>query len=160
MVINDWWGLARLGPLPASESLAKILHEGGISRVVTGHRPFGDSPTILRKNGIEVLVGDTSYSDMSAPDSRGKALYFITINGTLKRNSTHIIGKLHDGSNFDFNLPTIDEKGTDYATKDQDTLIGTEIDDRFWIKAKLENGKHVAMKADGRNISYKQLDFS
>jgi hypothetical protein len=29
--------------------------------------------------------------------------------------------------------------------------------DRYWVKAVLEDGSYVAMKADGRNISYKTI---
>lgn len=56
--------------------MANQLHNFGIARILVGHKPHGDSPTIIKKNGIEIIDADTSYSDPTAYDNRG---YFINL---------------------------------------------------------------------------------
>ena len=60
------------------------LREHGIRRVIVGHKPSGDSPAILssRYTGVEVISGDTSYSDPSAADSRGAAVAGVILRGS------------------------------------------------------------------------------
>ncbi|KNC48451.1 uncharacterized protein AMSG_04897 [Thecamonas trahens ATCC 50062] len=62
---------------PADVALA--LRDSGIARVVSGHKPFSDSPTLVRANGVEYILGDMSFSDTNAPDNRGAAVAEVVI---------------------------------------------------------------------------------
>jgi hypothetical protein len=42
-------------------SLVETLRDQGVDRVVVGHTPSGDSPSILRENGFELILADNSY---------------------------------------------------------------------------------------------------
>ena len=69
---------------PRDPVWADWLREHGIRRVIVGHKPSGDSPAVLssRYTGVEVISGDTSYSDPSAPDSRGVAVAGVMLRGS------------------------------------------------------------------------------
>ncbi len=55
-------GQARL-PSPATQ---RLLKDQGIRRLVLGHTPMGDCPSVLRQDGFEQILGDTSYSPLEA----------------------------------------------------------------------------------------------
>jgi len=50
--------------------VCNYLNKSGIQRVLVGHKPFGDSPTILRNASVEAIDADTSFSDPTKPDNR------------------------------------------------------------------------------------------
>ena len=61
--------------------MLRTLGEGGIRRVVIGHTPHGNCPTVVKEGGgaagsaaVETIMCDTSYSDMSHEDNRGEAV--------------------------------------------------------------------------------------
>jgi hypothetical protein len=83
-------------PQQASVEVQEYLLNSGIHRVVTGHKPFGDSPTILRAptDRFEVVVADTSFSDTTQRDMRGIAVSEVLIRGTLQHNQTVVHGVL------------------------------------------------------------------
>lgn len=77
-----------------SNDVAAYLFQNGIKRVVVGHKPYGDSPGVVRmpigrqfnaadkrwthvhagnEPTIEIVCADTSFSDTSAVDNRGIA---------------------------------------------------------------------------------------
>lgn len=49
-------------PVEVTEATAKRLKDAGINRVVVGHQPHGDAPTVIQAHGIQIFMGDTSYS--------------------------------------------------------------------------------------------------
>jgi hypothetical protein len=61
------------------------LQRGVVHRVVLGHTPHGHSPTVIAPasselgEGVLVVMGDTSFSDMSVKDNRGIAVSHIGI---------------------------------------------------------------------------------
>ena len=71
-------------PMQLPRELAAVLAEQGIFRVFLGHTPHGNCPTVIptpvddREGGgpqtVVCIMADTSYSDMSAPDNRGRAV--------------------------------------------------------------------------------------
>jgi hypothetical protein len=73
-----------------------LLNKGGIRRVVVGHTPHGTCPTIIKSGGpgmtepgLLVVMADTSYSDMKAPDNRGRAVSEVQLfdDGQVRRGS-------------------------------------------------------------------------
>lgn len=75
-------GMPQLMPLDMIEH----LHRNNITRVVVGHTPHGVSPTVIkhdvdhtRRNVVEVIMCDTSYSDPSHADNRGECVTEVVI---------------------------------------------------------------------------------
>lgn len=58
-------------PCLPEPSLVEALQCSGIARVVVGHTPIGDSPSLLREPSFELLAADNSYS----PVESGARLY-------------------------------------------------------------------------------------
>jgi hypothetical protein len=48
--------------LPDPEVLA-ALKSAGIRRIVAGHTPNGSTPTVLRGDGVEILIPDNTYAN-------------------------------------------------------------------------------------------------
>eukprot|EP00434_Breviolum_minutum_P023232 symbB.v1.2.020490.t1/scaffold1730.1/size104407/3 len=66
-----------------SELLHFLISEG-VQRVVVGHTPHGNCPTVIPHDGLCVIMGDTSYSNMKSDlafpgDNRGDAVCEISI---------------------------------------------------------------------------------
>jgi hypothetical protein len=116
-------------PLPVPEDVASKLKEWGIYRVVCGHTPHGNAPTLSTAHGVQVcyaycqlppspltapylqiVMADTSFSDMSSKDrptdNRGIAASEVLICGPV----LHVHGNLHDGVTMDFVTVTGREK--------------------------------------------------
>jgi hypothetical protein len=50
-------------PIHPGAAVKSYLAKGGINRVIVGHKPFGDSPVVMREHGLDVLTCDTAFSD-------------------------------------------------------------------------------------------------
>lgn len=49
-------------PADIDASVATKLQSAGINRIIVGHQPHGDAPTLIQQHGLQVFMGDTSYS--------------------------------------------------------------------------------------------------
>ena len=95
-------------PLRAPAALMRSLNRCGIRRLVVGHTPHGDCPTIIKSGGpslrspcLEVIMADTSYSDMTAADNRGIAVAEVA----LRADATiDVHGVLRDGQALEYTL--------------------------------------------------------
>lgn len=95
---------------PRDVAVAQWLRAGGVRRVITGHKPAGDSPAICSSiyTGVEVITADTSFSDTSKPDNRGAAIASVLVQGeSPDANHTEIAGILRDGREFTGRLATL-----------------------------------------------------
>lgn len=117
-------------PLPVPEHVASKLKKWGLHRVVCGHTPHGNAPTIFASHGVEVLspllildlcafffsfrclsltlslsqivMADTSFSDMSSKD-RPTDNRGVAANEILICGPVlHVHGNLQDGEVMDF----------------------------------------------------------
>ena len=68
------------------DSTMLVLNRGGIRRILVGHTPHGICPTVVKSGGpgtcapcVEVVMADTSFSDMTAPDNRGQAVFEVQV---------------------------------------------------------------------------------
>lgn len=126
------------------------LRRSGVKRVVVGHRPVGDSPALLRAaaGGVEVVMADTSFADVAAPDKRGASLVVATFEGDdLERTATRIVGSRADGASYEVRVPA---PGDD---ADADDVLGTVDADGWWCKARCEDG-FLFSRGDGRKVEY------
>lgn len=78
IVTTNWYTQGKLAPI--RDEVVRFLNASGIYRVVSGHQPFSDFPLVIRQPNLEVIVGDTAYSDSTAEaDCRGLALHNLDI---------------------------------------------------------------------------------
>ena len=49
-------------PIDIATSVTERMKIAGIKRLIVGHQPHGDCPTTLHQNGVQIYMGDTSYS--------------------------------------------------------------------------------------------------
>jgi len=49
-------------PADIDAEVATKLQNAGIKRIIVGHQPHGDAPTLIQQHGLQVFMGDTSYS--------------------------------------------------------------------------------------------------
>ncbi len=94
-----------------ASALAQVcayLRRSGIRRVLVGHKPFGTLPAVVRTDGVEVITADTSFSDVTAPDMRGRAASEVLLEFGPAHSQARIHGCLHDGRAVDFWLPPPD----------------------------------------------------
>ncbi|KAL1510713.1 hypothetical protein AB1Y20_007005 [Prymnesium parvum] len=142
---------------PRDEVWAEWLTTHGVRRVIVGHKPSGDSPAVLssRYHGVEIISGDTSYSDPGAKDSRGVAVAGIMLRGeSLDEMQTVIFGTLHDGAEHEATLPFL---GGERDGMDGDPYVGVELPGGWWVKAKLKAPpeRYLCCKGQGRNVEYR-----
>lgn len=95
-------------PQPPPDALALRLNACGICRLVVGHTPHGSCPTVIKRGGpdsaepvLEIVMADTSYSDMRAEDNRGRAVSEVQL---LPDGSARVHGRLPDGGRIDYRL--------------------------------------------------------
>ena len=110
---------------PADEVVA-FLKANGVSRVVVGHQPHGESPGVIRHDGVTIIFADTSFSDTTANDNRGAVHASVTITP----EDTAFSGTLRDGTQYTYNLK-------------EHPLVGNPVvhrGERFWCKAATGKG--------------------
>lgn len=92
---------SRSMPALVPTAIVESLNGCGITRLVVGHTPHGNAPTIIKQGGpgkhapcFEVVMADTSYSDMRAVDNRGAATAEVCV---LRDGTVRVRGELEDG---------------------------------------------------------------
>ena len=74
VIVSTFFDAKTGAPTPPDASVARYLNRSGVHRVIVGHKPFGDSPTVIDQPGLEVVSADQSYADPRAKDNRGAAV--------------------------------------------------------------------------------------
>lgn len=133
---------------PLSNPVVEYCEKNNIHRVLAGHTPHGDCPTVIAEK-VQVILVDTSYSDMSKPDNRGDAVSELILNEEDETVLVH--GQLKDGRKIEYELaPPGSVKG--------DHLVGKQLADDYWVKSELketpEDGKkYMICKGEGYKLS-------
>lgn len=118
IVTSNWYRDNTFAPI--HKKVVTFLNNAGIYRVISGHQPCSDFPLIIRNPDLEVIVGDTGYSDPSAlTDNRGMALHNLTIRERDTERYVSIDAIRRDGSSMIVNLPSHLN-----VQQGKDTLIG------------------------------------
>lgn len=139
-------------PAKIPPPLVELLNRSGIRRVIVGHTPHGNCPTVIHSKGtdgvVEVIMADTSYSDMSAKDNRGQAVSEVTVDST--GNEVHVHGVIQTGEQIEYCLK-LDGEG--------DPFVGAEVmhDEKEWfVKAKFEarDDYLISRVWDGYKVDY------
>ncbi|KAL3667523.1 hypothetical protein V7S43_007742 [Phytophthora oleae] len=146
-VLPDYTGSVVMGrhllssgmPTPVPVEISSLLSESGIRRVVIGHTPHGNCPTVIkqhqqqdtcaadRKDNVvsfeEVIMCDTSYSDARAPDNRGSAASELVVQPSGR---VFVNGVLENGSRIQHD-------------PEDDPWVGRWLQDGTMVKARLVN---------------------
>jgi hypothetical protein len=115
--------------LPAPEVTAALMR-AGIGRVVVGHTPSGDTPSVLREDGFQLVIADNSYGRVE----RGTQL---EIDGERLRVAASVL--LDGGSEaaVRFELPSLSGAG---PVGLRDATTGR------LVKGKLESGDYLGFR--------------
>ena len=151
---------------PRDADVAAWLQGAGIRRVVVGHKPSGDSPAVLSSSytGVEVISADTSYADARDANGRGVSIAGVSLLGnSLQRNAANIFGVLSDGREHDVFLATLDGTAGRAADAPGDAMVGLELEDGWWVKAKVRsestaNPCYRCARGQGRVVEYQDVD--
>ncbi|CAE7221769.1 NLRC3 [Symbiodinium sp. KB8] len=125
-------------PLPLPDNMVEYLKQYGVKFVVVGHTPHGNAPTVIMHDGVTLIMGDTSFSDVKANrffqgDNRGTAACSIE----YRNHAWFVHGQTDKDQAFDYSVgPGI--------TPGCDPLVGrftkpTKEGKQFFVKAKLKN---------------------
>ncbi|GMF12160.1 unnamed protein product [Phytophthora lilii] len=135
-------------PTPVPDEIASLLSESGIRRVIIGHTPHGNCPTVVKQpqqhdicaadrgdvvTFEDVIMCDTSYSDMRAPDNRGNAASEVVLEPSGR---VFVNGVLEDDRRISYDVQN-------------DPWVGQLLQDGTMVKARLANEE-----ATGEEISY------
>jgi hypothetical protein len=138
--------------------IVEKLNKGGIKRLLVGHQPHGFAPSIIKSANLEVIDGDTSYSDMKCPDNRGEAWCEIIIAGKLSTVRGEITGK----RKVLFSLSLNEREG--------DPFVGRQIrfrDDTpgWWVKGRFaevqpDGTLYILSKVNGFVVDYAYQSYA
>ena len=142
----------------------KYLNKGGIHSIISGHRPHGDCPLVLRSKKLTAVSADTSYSKKGhrskwGIDNRGNAVseVLLYLNGDIQ-----IHGILQDNQKYDYiiknkeikpTVPVVPVKPAKTAPK-YDKYIGLQLKNNYWVKnvkydKNSKNSKYLISHAKG-----------
>ncbi|CAK9018083.1 unnamed protein product [Durusdinium trenchii] len=150
-------------PTLRSLEVQNFLKGSGIDRVVSGHQPHGQTPTVVRhpKTGLLMITADTSRSDNKASkifnpaDNRG----IVYSSVRLLPETVEIEGQLADGR---YHRCSVHRN----PSKDRlpDALVGRQLTDGSWVKTILtspsEPAVHLVQTALGKGFNVKVCDMS
>ncbi|KAJ8554726.1 hypothetical protein ON010_g9756 [Phytophthora cinnamomi] len=125
-------------PTPVPEEIASLLSESDIRRVIIGHTPHGNCPTVVKQpqqqEGTcaadnssdtvtfeDVIMCDTSYSDARAPDNRGSAASELVVEPSGR---VLVNGVLEDGRRISYDAH-------------EDPWVGRWLNDGNMVKARV-----------------------
>ncbi|MBA4696645.1 MAG: metallophosphoesterase [Legionella sp.] len=155
MVTANWYQKNQLSPI--SDRVINFLNQAGIYRVISGHQPFSDFPLIIRtkhtSGTLEVIVGDTGYSDPTATeDNRGRAIHQLTLAHTSDTSHVSIEAVRANGKTTKLTLPSR-----------KDVLLGKDCTiGHFTAEGRLlrpgENGEMVSSQLNGFDVSDQTIE--
>ena len=145
-----------------NSKVIKYLNKSGIHSIISGHRPHGDCPLVLRSKNLTAVSADTSYSDKGhmskwGVDNRGNAVCEVLLytNGDIQ-----IHGILCDNSKYNY---IIENKMVDNArnaknTYKYDRYIGIKLKNNYWVK-NVKKSKYLISYAEGFDYDEKWISL-
>jgi len=141
----------RCMPLPMPPDVCQSLKTQGIFNLIVGHTPHGTAPTAMQANGVLMVMGDTSFSDMKSNaaytgDNRGLAVFDIAFNGHTwsTRGRTE---KVDESVEYDMHSLMGDALVGQFT---KEVITGKE----FFVKAKLSGDRYLLTHIDGFAYKY------
>ena len=142
-----------------NNKVIKYLNKGEIYSIISGHRPHGDCPLVLRSKNLTAVSADISYSDKGhiskwGIDNRGSAVceVLLYINGDIQ-----IHGILRDKSKYNYIIKNKKSKDTSKSSK-YDKYVGIQLKNNYWVK-NVKNSKYLISYADGFELDEKWISI-
>ncbi|KAH9102642.1 hypothetical protein LEN26_015504 [Aphanomyces euteiches] len=143
-------------PCRMTKQMTEQLWRQGLHRMIIGHTPHGNAPTVVKhviepdKSGVfEVIMCDTSYSDVKAKDMRGSCVSLLVVDD---QERVWIQGHIafNDGD-----ISIDDEYG--FSTAD-DPFVGHALETGEWIKTRLDPTRYLLCTVNTYHYTYKVVD--
>ena len=161
-------------PAPLPAEVEATLARCGVRRLVIGHTPHGNCPTVIKSKtrgdaSVDVFSADTSYSDMKHPsgDNRGAAVSELSV---LCDGSTRVRGVLEDGqTGIAYSVPAASPPPAApnrALAQPAQPLVGLLIAGAepgadpprdFFVKALTQAGDYLLCNVSGFSVTYKTL---
>jgi hypothetical protein len=153
-------------PRPLEPALCSKLRACGVYRMVLGHTPHGNCPTMIRSGDEScpflVAMVDTSYSDMRAADNRGTAVSTLDV---MKDGTIRVRGRLpqsvEGGERIEYEmLPDplqmrYELVGTMQPANEPDN---TPTANRRFVKARFaQSDRYLLCHVDGFKVEYSTM---
>jgi hypothetical protein len=129
-----------------------------IETVLSGHKPYGDSPNVICTGGVKAISADTSYSEMSAmsewgEDNRGTTCVnevIVDLEGvcTVRGKCKALVAE---------NTTSNDSKEAEFeytlGGAGGDKFVGRQLPDKHWIKIKMKSlPEYITCFGEGYNL--------
>jgi len=147
-------------PVQRSAHVRTWLEKSQINRLLSGHQPHGQSPTVVRHpaTGLLVVTADTSRSNangskvLNPANNRGAALSIVRIIG----DCLFIQGETNDGQQHGCRLHVDPNKDTM-----PDALVGRQLTDNSWVKTVMRHSDDLKVTiARGKGFKVEVSDIS
>ena len=142
-----------------NNKVIKYLNKGEIYSIISGHRPHGDCPLVLRSKNLTAVSADISYSDRGhiskwGIDNRGSAVceVLLYINGDIQ-----IHGILRDKSKYNYIIKNKKSEDTSKSSK-YDKYVGIQLKNNYWVK-NVKNSKYLISYAEGFELDEKWISI-
>lgn len=153
-------------PRPLEPALCSKLRACGVYRMVLGHTPHGNCPTMIRSGDEScpflVAMVDTSYSDMRAADNRGTAVSTLDV---MKDGTIRVRGRLpqsvEGGERIEYEMSPdplqmrYELVGTMQPANEPDN---TPTANRRFVKARFaQSDRYLLCHVDGFKVEYSTM---
>jgi len=153
-------------PRPLEPALCSKLRACGVYRMVLGHTPHGNCPTMIRCGDEScpflVAMVDTSYSDMRAADNRGTAVSTLDV---MKDGTIRVRGRLpqsvEGGERIEYEMSPdplqmrYELVGTMQPANEPDN---TPTANRRFVKARFaQSDRYLLCHVDGFKVEYSTM---
>ncbi|RHY69954.1 hypothetical protein DYB38_014300, partial [Aphanomyces astaci] len=147
-------------PKQMPQAMTTLLWSQQLHRMLVGHTPHGNAPTIVKHRVLQdgsssptrdfqVIMCDTSYSDMDAPDMRGQCASMVVVIHHPHGTSTdgHDDDKKQDDvtvwvEGFIHHEPTNVHESYGFNTS-EDPFIGRALRTGEWVKTLLAHDRYL-----------------
>jgi hypothetical protein len=162
-------------PQPISAAAVKYLNNNGIHRLLVGHQPHGNCPTVVRSSQLLAVNADTGYSDPTSSDGRGRQCACSEV--ILSKDDTCVHGVINGDNGKKIEIEY--RLATNANANVSDPYIGRCTTDGWWVKAKSRSQSdgdnndsrsslYLLARGEGFKVSYqwksaeetKALEFS
>ncbi|RLO00797.1 hypothetical protein DYB28_012614, partial [Aphanomyces astaci] len=159
-------------PKQMPQAMTTLLWSQKLHRMLVGHTPHGNAPTIVKHRVLQdgsssptrdfqVIMCDTSYSDMDAPDMRGECASMVVVTHHPHGTSTdgHDDDKKEDDvtvwvEGFIHHELTNVHESYGFNTS-EDPFVGRALRTGEWVKTLLAHDRYlVCVVKDSRAYTY------
>jgi hypothetical protein len=160
--------------VPINKKVIEQLNKYGIRNIITGHKPHGDCPLIIRDRNLKAISADTSYSNINylknvkknnvnnvnnvnnIVDKRGKAVSEVLL---YSNGDVRIHGILADNSKYGYIIKKNNEStSSGSSSASSASYIGLQLNNKYWVK-NVKKDKYLISYGKGFDIDEKWINI-